>query len=1398
MMELGGISWAFEAKYIGEEQMKKAAKDIHALQDATGSLAEAETKLAAATKEAEKAQKALDAAGHAKNYQVLQSAIQGVASAHAIWAKELDKVALASIRAEEALSRQFAAAQQLSRLGQVGGRANGTSGSLATSIMAQYGGQTYPTAPTPAPLYQGPGSPTNQGDVARYSVLASAADRAGISVRELTTKVKEDSAAQKEKGKTNTNLSQTFNQLSQNVQIASVAISTLAAALGAGRFTEFLTEATLLAARVENLGTVVNNVGSIAGYSRGQLKAFEDSVKRLGITTRQTREALAFLIQGEFDLSNAAKLARIAQDAAVIAQINSSEAFERLVIAIQRTNSWMLRNLGIMVNLNNIYRDFAISNGRVITTLSTHEKQQLLLNEVMRKGTLIQGTYEAALGDTYKQFTSLTRVFEEARVQLGEQFQPIFADLVQTSGYLAVSFGKLSDESKALIAALAAGAAVTLSMGAAVGILSIAVVAATAAFGTWIGALLLLGTVMTGGIAGAYLYSQALEAGVVRSIKRAGDAGAATASKVEDLSVAYKKLLGLSEEESKGPLSELQLQEVRNLLDEIIQLIPEFGAKLQQLDLKKPGEIARILKEISQDVALSADQRLDMLRATLEQVNKEIEDLRKQTKQPLTGRGAVGEELGLGPFFTNQREEAQAKLNEKLREQANLQGQIGEISVHSDALIARSFQARLKQQETAYNLALRIANQFNQKRIEAWASADVQIYQEYKKNLDNLSLLTISSGETIAGINAQAAIRAGELRAEAEKNTKAHPEDAAKIQEVLKGQLAALERSKADQTKEIEEQKKAILDTIKDVDNLADLEMEKIKKQTELQKASNDLITGGEDERIARLQMNLQKEQSLLKGTLKVMDELAAEANEEKKKLNEELAANTDPNNVPGIEANIERQDKLLERLAALRVVHEARAAQDIKEIEQELAAARKKIREDLEKDLADPEDKRLKLVQDLKDKEMDMERKRHEEALRLRKKELDIEKDNINEREKALKDLEKHAKDEFDRRVKRIEAEREFNKLIAQGMSPMAALGQVAEKFIKGPEDLAFEDGGPGRGRRAGLQQKQQEKLAKEADQRVKNEVDRLILRGMDPERAKQIAQNRFGGGGGGDLGQFANAIKNKLEEVDKDKKALEEKQKALRLDEEKAHEVRVVQEFEKAEKTREDILLELRKMNKEIDDAKKKKDEAAAREGGAVAAVPAMPEVGALAAEAVDADKNRKAKIAASIKSLQDEEAKNETAFNQAQLVGDQAGMDAAMKKSQELTALKRQKQEELGQGNAGLQGLEPAAGGLPGLGFPEPEIPQINFGAPRGGFGVGMPANLMQQVPDGAREAADAMGQQKDALDKLSSTIGAGFSQVAAGALAAADAANAATAALIQDGQDFEREFSAKGLA
>ena len=221
------------------------------------------------------------------------------------------------------------------------------------------------------------------------------------------------------------------NQLSSSFANATKYIQAAVAAMAAFKIAEYAKDATMLAARVETLGVVMKVVGNNAGYTGVQMDAFAKQVQKMGITTQESMNSLIKMAGAQMDLTKASNLARVAQDAAVIGNINSSEAFGRMIQGIRSGETEILKNIGINVQFEQAYKNAAQTLGKTTEQLSATEKTAIRMNAVLDYGKNIAGAYEASMGTAGKQLLSMARYTEELSLAWGQVGLPSLTILVQ-------------------------------------------------------------------------------------------------------------------------------------------------------------------------------------------------------------------------------------------------------------------------------------------------------------------------------------------------------------------------------------------------------------------------------------------------------------------------------------------------------------------------------------------------------------------------------------------------------------------------------------------------------------------------------------------------------------------------------------------------------------------------------------------------------------------------------------------------------------------------------------------------------------------------------------------------------------------------------------------------------
>jgi len=227
-------------------------------------------------------------------------------------------------------------------------------------------------------------------------------------------------------------------------------VQKLAAAWASWKVVQYAREAATLAAHYDTLGVVMGVVGNNAGYTRAQMDAFAASLTQTGISMVESRQSLSVMAQSHIDLANATKLARLAQDAAVIGNMNSSDAFQTLIHGIQAGQTEVLRTIGINVNFDQSYKDLAQSLGKTVAQLTEQEKIQARTNLVLGKAKDLQGAYAASMETAGKQLLSMTRYAEDAQTVLGSIFSDAFSTGVQAINQGLIDMKKwLTDNAEA-------------------------------------------------------------------------------------------------------------------------------------------------------------------------------------------------------------------------------------------------------------------------------------------------------------------------------------------------------------------------------------------------------------------------------------------------------------------------------------------------------------------------------------------------------------------------------------------------------------------------------------------------------------------------------------------------------------------------------------------------------------------------------------------------------------------------------------------------------------------------------------------------------------------------------------------------------------------------------------
>ena len=260
-------------------------------------------------------------------------------------------------------------------------------------------------------------------------------------------------------------LSAVFDKLGYSLQNLQALMMKAASALALLKLAELAKDAMLLSARYETLGVVMTVIGKNAGKTQSEMAGFQQALQKTGISAIEARQGLALMGQAQIDFANSGKLARIAQDAAVVGNINSSEAFNRMITGLATGQSIMLHHLGLMTNFESAYVKAAAAAGKTTKDLTETEKSTIRMNEVIRAGVGIAGSYEAAMGTAGKQLNSMKRYWSDLMVQVGSSMQgPLLEGVTGITAALKFLSSHFEEVKLAAMAALSVLAGIAVFM----------------------------------------------------------------------------------------------------------------------------------------------------------------------------------------------------------------------------------------------------------------------------------------------------------------------------------------------------------------------------------------------------------------------------------------------------------------------------------------------------------------------------------------------------------------------------------------------------------------------------------------------------------------------------------------------------------------------------------------------------------------------------------------------------------------------------------------------------------------------------------------------------------------------------------------------------------------------
>jgi len=232
-------------------------------------------------------------------------------------------------------------------------------------------------------------------------------------------------------------LSSKFDNLNKVATVAGASIGALGFAaikFGKGAFNA--------AARVREMDVAISAIGISSGVGAEKIRSETLAIKKMGIEMSAAQNMAVTFAQGGLDIANASKIARVAQDLAVISQKNSTDTAMTLTRAIQTGNSMLLKAAGVTKMVSEGYVIYAKQIGKTVHTLNAQERQQSTANLIMLEGAKVAGVYEAAMKEPGKVMRSFPRLFDDINVAIGAALVKGFGPIILGAYDMVKAFDK--------------------------------------------------------------------------------------------------------------------------------------------------------------------------------------------------------------------------------------------------------------------------------------------------------------------------------------------------------------------------------------------------------------------------------------------------------------------------------------------------------------------------------------------------------------------------------------------------------------------------------------------------------------------------------------------------------------------------------------------------------------------------------------------------------------------------------------------------------------------------------------------------------------------------------------------------------------------------------------------
>jgi len=228
-------------------------------------------------------------------------------------------------------------------------------------------------------------------------------------------------------------LTGSIKKMAAQVAVAGIAMETMRKAIGRS-------------AEVEGVRRGFDNLAKSTGFSANAFDKFKKATDGTIDNLILMKKANAAMLLGITDSEDQmAQMFDVAQRLGQSLGIDTVQSIDSLVTGMGRQSKLMLDNLGIMVDTNKSYKDFAEANNIAVSAMTDAERKQAFVNAAMKEANFLVEQLGAEQLTTKDKIAQMNTALLESLTAFGNLLTPLVIPFAEALGFVAEKASGLMD-----------------------------------------------------------------------------------------------------------------------------------------------------------------------------------------------------------------------------------------------------------------------------------------------------------------------------------------------------------------------------------------------------------------------------------------------------------------------------------------------------------------------------------------------------------------------------------------------------------------------------------------------------------------------------------------------------------------------------------------------------------------------------------------------------------------------------------------------------------------------------------------------------------------------------------------------------------------------------------------